>query len=311
MNTEPEDDPSSELSAEFLRALESMKNPATLGNAEQMEALSLAMFQAASAHAAAHPSPDQALEEAYDRQIESHDWLAALATLQRRADSAAARGEHHQVFRRNQQASQILSLIGKPEAACEMARHATAAARRCEGVPILIAVALQNESLLALKYGDAPAALALINAALVEIGTEPYAELSRARALVVRARCQLELGELREVESDLGQSEPILCRLGESLILAGAQAGLAGWHEVRARWHAAQAEISQAIENQRSAVLGRRIISAAPQVEAHVAAVSLAPALIYLGELLAQSGDPVGAAMAREEGEQLLSDLHL
>jgi hypothetical protein len=150
-----ESPPPPDLSPELRRALESIHNPATMRNAEQLETAGLTLAQAATEWMKTHPSPDQDLEEELDRQTAALDWPGAIGTLRQLVARAAARGEHHGVFRWQQNAGDLFSLLHQPEAAHTAAQAATEAARRVDDMPILVAMALQNEARLNLDRGEA------------------------------------------------------------------------------------------------------------------------------------------------------------
>ena len=92
-------------------------------------------------------------------------------------------------------------------------------------------------------------------------------------------------------------------------ILAGAQAGLAAWHETRAQLHQALGEQTAAMEQQRLALTRRRIVGEAPQIGRHVSGPPLAETLLRLAALLVEAGDPDAAAEARREARELMHTL--
>jgi tetratricopeptide (TPR) repeat protein len=311
MNPETDPQPGWTLSPEAAQALESMNHEATLQSAEQVEAAALAVMQEATRFMEENPSPDQALEDALARALEALDWTNALAALCQLAAAAEGRGEPSQVFNRQHQASQLLFALARPEEALAAARAATAAARKFNRMSALIGTALQGEAWHLLARGDAAGALACLEESLVHIGTETAAQPCRARALVLRARCRIALAEPTAAAADLEAAWPVLDRMGDSLILAGAQASLAAWHETQAQLHQALGERTAAVEQQRLALTRRRIVGEAPQVGRHVSGPALAGTLVCLAGLLVEAGDPDAAAEARREARDLLHTLGL
>jgi tetratricopeptide (TPR) repeat protein len=303
--------PLPELSPELRRALESIQNPATMRNAEQLETAGLTLMQAAAEWAKAHPSPDQDLEEELQRRTEALDWSGAIETLQQLTVRASKRGEPQGVFRWQQNAGNLFGLLRQSEAAQAAARAATEAARRVEDMPILLALALQNEASLNLDQGQARQALAQVTEALVQLGTRNATRLARARALTLRALCHLELGDLVAADAGLAEAGPILEPLAESPLLAGAHAGLARWHEAQARLHDARGETTLALRSQEAAVRQRGIIFEMPHIERHLSGGALAQAFLRLAEFQAQIGEPAAAEQAREEGQRIRRELRL
>jgi tetratricopeptide (TPR) repeat protein len=310
---DPENAPEStyEPSPEFARALAAANEPATRENAKQLEAAALTAFLEAGRMMEEHPSPDRRLEEELTRQLEAHQWAAAITCYEQLITATTTRGEQGLLMHKQLQLSLLLSALGRPEAALKAARAATAAARRLDRASAVLYIALENEALHLLACDDPAAALACAQEALQKVGPEPIARTSRARLLVLRSRCALALDDLTAVESDLAEAWPLLDPLADSLLLAGVQAGLAGWHEVRAQWHRGRGELPTALEHQRLAVNRRRVVHAAPQLQHHVSVPGLARALNALAQLLEETGEPGEAAEARREGERLLRELDL
>jgi len=311
MSTESIQPPDDSFSAEALRALESLTQESTLQNVEQFEAVALTMMQEGIKYAERHPSPDQAVEDTLGGLYAAHDWPAALATVRQLAQSAADRGDFPRTYLWQQRASALLHVLGEPDAARAAARAATDAARRTEGIKPIIQSALENEALHALETNDATAAAGLIEEALIQIGTEAFERLTRARTLVVRARSRIALGDLTGAETDLQEAWPMVERMGDSFILAGGLASLARWYETQARLHRARGELSLAIANQNLGITRRRTVLEAPQIERHFSGSALAHSLLTLADWLRESNDLPTARAAAAEAHALLRDLQI
>lgn len=310
---DPENAPGStyEPSPEFVRALAAANEPATRENAKQHEAAAVTALLEAARMMQEHPSPDRHLHEELTRQLGAHQWAAAITSYEQLITATTARGEHAQVVNHQLYLSSLLTALGRHEAALEAARAATAAARQTPLFTALVGMALQNEAGCLLVCQDPAAALACAEEALQNVGSEPIAQTSRARLLVLRSRCSLALDDLSTVESDLAEAWAILDPLSDSLLLAGVQAGLAGWHEVRAQWRRVRGELPAALQHQRLALTRRKVVHAAPQLDRHVSAPPLVRTLNSLAQLLEETGEPGEAAEARREGERLLRELDL
>ncbi|MCZ7638636.1 MAG: hypothetical protein M5U12_22820 [Verrucomicrobia bacterium] len=310
---DPENAPEStyEPSPEFVRALAAANEPVTHANAKQHEAAALRAVLEAGRMMEEHPSPDRHLDEELTRQLGAHQWAAAITCYEQLITAATTRGEQGLVMCHQLHLSHLLAALGHHEAALKAARAATAVARQFDRAYAAVCLALESEARCLLDCQDPAAALACTQEALQVVGSEPIAQTSRARLLILRSRCSLALGDLTTVESDLAEAWPLLDPLRDSLLLAGVQAALAGWHEVRAQWHRVRGELPAALLHQRLALSRRRMVHAAPQLQHHVTAPSLVGTLNSLAQLLEEAGEQGQAAEARREGESLLRELDL
>lgn len=288
-----------------------MANPATVRNSEQMEAVGMRLFEAAAKHAAAHPSPDEELMKTLTERLAALDWTGALDSCGRLLARCLERGDHPGTYQHARRSSGLHRLLGNRTAARASARAATEAARRIENMDLLVGLALENEAVCVLAVGDPREALQLAEEAVLRIGTEPYAELTRAGTLVVRARCRLAVGDLAGTDEDLEASWVPLARMSDSAFLAGAQASLGSWYATRARWHQARGEWHEACESQAAAVERSRGLGLAPQIGFDVAGPRLARDLRDLAALLDEAGRAEAAEPVRVEYRALLGRLHL
>ena len=308
--TSPSDQP-----ADFLPGIEhllaSLNDPKTAHNPEQMDAIGAQLLQAASQYAVTHPDPDQSLQAEFDILIGRNAWTSALEKLDVLIERALARSAWPQVLLRRQKASTLLRNLGRTSDALAMARLTTESARQIQGVSIPLVMALEQESFLLWQLGDTATALTQVGAALEELGMETSTELPRARLLVGRARCHITLGDLREAEADLDASFPVLNRMADSYFLAGAQSGLAGWHQTRAQLSWARGERTEAIAAQRAGISCRQRVNLAPQIEPYVSGPALADAWWDLAEMLNAAGEITETQSARTEAGRIREELGL
>lgn len=311
MSTNPEEPGGGALSPHFLRALESMSHPSTLRNAEQMEAAGAEILLAAMEYAALHPSPDGEMEARWMEGVEALDWKGALRSLEGLRDAAAARRAWHTVYLREEQRSHLLLVLGRGQEALDAALAARRAAELVDGQSCLVAFALKNEVRLKLELGHRTGGLPLVQRALAILGSDSHATLSRARCLVLKARCLVAMGDIHGAVPDLDESWTVLRHLGGSSLMAGAEAGIAGYHEVRAAISWACGERGSGLEHQHQSIAYRRSVCRAPQIERHISGWGLARSLVTLAGMLDTEGRPVEAEECRTEAQSILRALRL
>jgi tetratricopeptide (TPR) repeat protein len=297
--------------AAISRLTESMRNPATFTNPEQMEAVVQEVLQLAEAHSEANPSPDAPLHSAFHNQLESLDWAGAAETKRRIVENAAARSDHCQVYHHERQRSELLRLLGRTEEAMSAAREATAAARRIGEVGSLIARGLESEALTHLSIQAPAVALPLVNEALSVLENHPCTIQMRANLQILHARCLLGLGNLSACEHCLKEAWNSLSRVGFSELLAGVQISFANWHTTQARLHSARGEKSMATASQRSAVRHHRQAQDADLSNPFRAGPGLASALRGLARCLEAEGKLEESDQLEAEWMALVRSLRL
>jgi hypothetical protein len=311
-NTNPCNDntePTSE--AKIARLLRGMNNPAIADNIEQMEALATDVISAVAKYEDSYPSPDAELESELDTSGESGAWPAVIKLRDHLIDRCASRGEFHQVFRHQREASWIAGLLGDLAQARHRARCATDAARKVEGMPVLIGFALVTESNWAFAAGDSDSALAWVNEAIDLIGSQPYARIPRAGALIMRARCHLEMGDFPSADSDLAQARKCLTVGKDSSLLAGARSKHAGILAAHARLCLARGEVSSAVKAAKESLKHAAAAAAGPLTSSFTGGVALALAHHGLAQIFAGAGQPYDAQTANGNRNRILSELKL
>lgn len=288
-----------------------IENKSTMANAEQFEAAALNLLGKAAEYAENHPSPDKPVEEQLAAALEAAEWPTALALIDDLGRAAANRGESHMVFVRLKRKIELLEGLGRIREAREIAREATRVARRDPEFTALVIMALDLEADLAIACGETREAYPLAEEALALAEKTGRSDLVRTRIWILLARCQIAHGDLDAAEAGLEAVFPLIDRMADGLILAGAQSSLARWHEATAGLHRARGELSQAVEHHGLAITRRRIVYETPHIARYISASALARSLRKLADLAEEIGDLSRAGTLLDESRHILKEARL
>lgn len=296
---DPSDDSTSLQEAGAL--LEAYREAMQQGHHEQAEAFAIQVLAFASEQVGKEPSQDLLLaEEAHQWEAEGQ-WGKAEAAYRQALALAEAEGSPMMEYNAHDDLSGLYSFLGQEERAFAEAEAAAKAARRVKMVPLL-SMALDGQARCALSIGNPSLALSLMNELLALLPKKDrMKDLSRARALTLRARCYVEIGQWEQVQADLEAAWPLLEPLSGSVMMAGVQSGLANWWSVTATLRHRQGDFAGAAEAMREAVTYRRRVSQAPQLEGPYKFSHLANSLHKLGLALLAIEDVKGAEAAFQE----------
>lgn len=305
---------------EFEQLLERYVSAQTEGRFEEAEATALEFLGCASEGATAEGRfEDFQLWEEVGRCRNDADWSGA-ETAYRRVLAFAEKESNWEAlevaFRMQSKVHQNLcafyALIGEDAAALQEAEAATAAARRGDS-KIILCMALEQQAWTALRVGRAGAALAAISEALKTLSDEPIYDLARARTLVARARCRVDLNDLPSADQDLAAAWGILEPRSIQFFAAGVHDALANWWEVTAQLRVLRGNHAGAATAWREAVSRRRQVAGWPQVggDGPYVSISLAKSLHGLSECLRVAGDVSEAEEALKDSQAIRSKIGL
>ena len=238
------------------------------------------------------------------RREEAGQWHEAEAAYRQALAVAVAEGNAFSEFKAHYDLSELQSFLGHRQQAQEEARLATDAARRSGLVPLLI-MALERQARTYLIVGDPLRALEAADETLRISPEGKMGYLQRARALIMRARCKIELGELAMVQTDLDEAQRLLAPMSGVSIFAGVQSALAGWWEVTARLRSAQGDKAGSVEAWRECVELARLVSTLPQLGGPYKFAALARMLDLYGASLLAVEDSDAAENAFEESRAI------
>ena len=128
---------------------------------------------------------------------------------------------------------------------------------------------------------------------------------NRARALLLRARCRLEHGQVSQAGQDLDVAWRILEPQAKATMFAGVQSGLANWWEITAGIKTHSKDFAGAAEAMGKAVEFRRTVSQLPQLAGPHKYYSLAKGLQKYGVALLAAGEVEPATEAFDESQKI------
>jgi len=290
--------------SEFVRLLQAYHEAQASGDMPAAESLGAQCLAFAAEDAARHPTEALRLMGEADDYESTANWEPAEAT--RRCVLALAENEGNQatISKAHGDLGSLFELLGQSDRALREFQAAVAAARNFD-LALLLQTALGQLARCYLSRGDAPSAFAAADEAVRIAPAEPECNLSRARALLVRARCLVALGRTSEAQRDLDVSWPVLAPLAEARMFAGYQSGLANWWEITARIKSEANNLAGAAQALGTAVEYRRIISNLPQLTGPYKFHWLACALQEYGVALAAAGETAAATEAGRESREI------
>jgi len=246
------------------------------------------MFQEASDN----PTPELLLEIEAERCLAAADWEGAKAIYRKLLDRIAAsdglesHGSRYAAFSR---LSGLLGLLGDETAALEQARSATAAAREAD-MPILLGMALEQQSRCALHLGMTSDALRAVDEALRVLGSDRKYDIIRGSCLVLRAELALKAADAVAAGRDLEAARQDLEKRAAVEWAGGARSAMARWYAVKAGLQAKQGDWDAAARTWTKAMAARRHLADLPHTVGLYTQNALAATLWSYGQALRSAG---------------------
>jgi tetratricopeptide (TPR) repeat protein len=272
----------------------------------ESQSLALQFLAFVSANADEKPSAElEAKAEAHRREAVA-EWLRAEAAYRR--SLALAGGNPAMVYKAHDELSSLYELLGRDADALAEAHLAANTARVTRMEPIL-AMAAEGLARCCIRAGDLACADAAVQEMLNASAGDRRFNLQRARALILRARCAVERGDLVTAAADIDAALSILSPQDGSGMMAGVQSAFANAWETRAdlltrRGDAQAAAMAEAVER-------RRIVAQALQLEGPYKHNALAMCLARYGFTLMAAGDVEGAKAAHAESAAIRARIGL
>jgi tetratricopeptide (TPR) repeat protein len=296
--------------AKFKQLLQAYHKAMQRGDIQEAEAIGVECLLLASDEAEDNPSADLQLKmEAHDHE-NAADWSQAEAAYRQALELAQTQKQDAMIYKAHADLSNLYSLLDQKDRALEESTGAVEAARRTDMVP-LFGMALQSLIGDLLERGDVSSALSAATEMLDLCGEDRMYDLVRARALISRARCLVDLDDIASAEADLNQAWRILAPQASAGMFAGAQAGLAAWWAVTARLRSHQRDLPGAAEAWQKAVKFRRHVSQLPQLEGPYKFNALAQTLHRCGLALLAVSNMEAAAQAITESRTIRRSIGL
>lgn len=305
-----DESPSQPLDRKFEELLQAYHDAMQRGDIEKAEAIGVECLVLASERAATEPSKDLQLKaEAHGYEAVA-DWQQAESAYRRALELAVTEKSDWAEFKAHHDLSSLHHLVGQEVDALSEAQAAVQAARRT-GMVALLTMALESLTLSLLNSGDARSAQSAADESLRACGDDKMYDLQRARALVLRARCAVELNDTGAAEADLDVAWKILAPQPRAAMFAGVWSGLAGWWGATARLRTMQREYRGAVDAWRKAVELRRHVSQLPQLAGPYKFNSLAETLHRYGLALLAANEVDAAAQAFVESRAIQHSIGL
>jgi hypothetical protein len=305
---EERDDPPADASfAELLEAFQEVTQAGRLGEADALagKALDLAAQQVRK-----DPSPELPLLMQAQRCEAAADWKGAEVAYREVLDRAVHTGEAASQYRALSGLACLCQLVGDDPAALEQARSATDAARRAD-MPVLLAVALEQQAGCALRLVLVAEARTALDEALRCLGSERWYDVQRGRCLVLRAECGLRSGDLAAAERDLEAARKHLEVPSGMEMAAGVHSAVARWWSVKARLQAEHGDPRGASQAWARAVAGRRHVAELPHVQGPYVQNALAETLWAQGRATLSAGLPEEAGGPLAESRAIREQIGL
>lgn len=276
------------------------------GDAQAAEEAAMRFFVHACEQADREPSPDLLLKQEARHYEDTGQWHEAEAAYLQALALAQEQNNSMQVYKAQDDLSSLYHFLGNKERALETAQAALEAARLSD-FETLLSMALEGLANSWRELGNPAEALQAANEMLADLPEEKLYELQRARALVLRAGCFLDLHQPAPAREDLDTAWPLLTPLSGVALFAGVQSSLANWWGAAAQLALLEGDFEGAVAARRKAVEYRRIVSEAPQLEGPYKQAALARALRKLAQALLAVKDIKGSEQAFRESQAIKS----
>lgn len=301
-----------ELKAEFApdakgdELMQAYQEALEKGETQAIESAAMAFFDYASEHGVMEPSQDLLWKQKAHEHEAVGEWDEAEAAYCRCLVLAQEQDQPGMVFKANSDLSRLYAFLGRKERALESAEAALEAARVSDMKP-LIGMALENCTFCLLNQENIVRALETTEelVQMLSASFDKAYDTQKARALVLRARCWVELRQTAQAEQDLAAALPLLDHLSGVAFLAGVQSGLAHFWEVTARCTFLRPDLNASVAAWQKAVEYRRVVSESDHLEGPYKYAALARSLRKWGKALLSIGDNVGSHQALQESQSI------
>jgi tetratricopeptide (TPR) repeat protein len=289
---------------EFERLLKAFRSAQESGDFEQAEFIGVQCLVFAAEEAERNPSESlRVAQEAHEHEAAAR-WEQAEAAHRRALALAQAEGNEAMIFKAHDDLRSLYAICGTADKALQEAQAALEAARKTDMAPVLL-MALGGLFQCHLMKGELTSAAAAAEEAIQITPAEKMYDGQRARALLMRARCRLEQGQVSQAEQDLEGAWRILAPQAKAAMLAGVQGSLAVWWEITARIRTQSKEFAAAAQAMGKAVEFRRIVSQLPQLEGPHKQYALARVLQDYSVALLAEGKVEAANAAFKESRNI------
>lgn len=299
----------------FEELFEAYRDAVEQGDVEAQESIGAECLMLASEHAEICESENLRLTLEAREHEEAARWPEAEAAHRRALALAETENDDWAAYKAHADLSALYDLLGQGAKALEEAQAAVEAARKVD-LNILLSMALNLLARSLLSANDPRGALGVAEESVRVCGDDRMYDLPRARALVLRARCTIEVAAvggdgIASALADLDRAWDLLAPVSQVPLFAGVQSMLAGWWEVTAQLRKIECDDPAAAHARGKAVEFRRRVSEAPQCEGPYLFNQLAEALHQHGLALLATGDSDGAASASAESRAIRQRLGL
>jgi tetratricopeptide (TPR) repeat protein len=250
----------------------------------------------------------------YKKLAEQHEfagrWEEAEKTYQLGLELAISNNNTHYIFKGYYDLSSLYSLLGKDNEALEAAIRGADFARQLGRNPTK-PMAFRQLASLYIKHKESAKALDIIEEILrlpLKYGANEH---QRASALILSAKCRLQIPDIDQALKDLDTSWSILAPFVAATALAGIQSSIANWWEVTSQVSRLLGDTAASVDSMQKAVDFRRTVSMAPQLNGPYKYAGLAAALKSYAEILTASGDLNAAKAAMAEAQEIRHSIHL
>jgi tetratricopeptide (TPR) repeat protein len=289
---------------EFERLVKAFHSAQERGDSEQAEAIGVQCLAFASEEAEKNPSESLRLVQEADEHEDAARWEQAEGAHRRALALAQAEGNEAMIFKAHDDLRSLYAICGTADKALQEAQAALAAARKTDLAPVL-AMALGGLFQCHLMKDDMTSAAATAEEAVQITPAETMYDGQRARALLMRARCRVEQGQVSPAEEDLEVAWRLLAPQAQATMLAGVQGSLAFWWEITARIRSRSEDHAAAAKAMGQAVEFRRTVSQLPQLAGPHKHHALAKALQEYSVALLAAGEVEAATAAFNESRKI------
>jgi hypothetical protein len=238
------------------------------------------------------------------------NWGSAEVAYRKELERAITAGEATSQYKAYASLSRLSQLEGDHTTALKQSQRATIAAREAD-LPMLLAMALEQEAGCALRLKRLSESLSAVEEALRLMTDEKLYDLERGRCLIIRAECKINLGTNSAAESDLNASWQLLRAQAPMWWAAGVHSAQARWWSASAALRAGQGDWCGALQAWENAVAQRRHVARLPQVAGPFAENALAEALAAYGQGLLRAGNREAAATVLAEKDAIRQTIGL
>jgi tetratricopeptide (TPR) repeat protein len=289
---------------EFERLMKEFQAAQERNDADQIESLTARCLELAAEFHEQNPSEHLRLCEQASEHETAARWDEAESCYRQALAIAETEGEPALICKGHQDLSNLFVMRGMAESALKEAEAAVAAMKEGEMHP-LRAAAFGQLFHCQMMNGHYVEAAATAEKALCFVPAEKLYELSRVKALLMRARCRLQTGEISAGDPDLEEAWQILAPKAEAKTLAGFQGGLAAWWDIKSGIMTRAGDAAGAAQAMGKAVEFRRNLSELPQLDGPMKHLGLAKALQKHVVALRAAGSAEASIGAFEESQRI------